>query len=80
MMATSADGKPPCFGQSRLNLGVEWGASGQAPIKGGWSELPQEVGYRCLMCPHQLECKDKAVKTYPADYEKNGEAYAKPKA
>ena len=76
---TSADGKPVCFAHSRLDLSVEYGATGSAPVKGGFSDDPKEVGYRCMMCPHHLECESKAVAAFPNDYAKNGTAYATPK-
>ena len=71
MTATSADGKPPCFAQSRGNLSIVYGANGQAPIPGGWSDKPEEVGYRCTMCPHEIECGGKAKATFPQDYVKD---------
>ena len=79
MTNTSADGKPVCFGHSRLDTSVEYGATGQAPVKGGYSEDPGEVGYRCMMCPQQLECASKAQASYPDHYAKNGAAYVMPK-
>ena len=66
VMQTSQDGKPPCFGHSRTDQTVEFG---NPPKRGGWSPLPAEVGYRCTMCPHEIACKEKALTTFPQDYQ-----------
>jgi hypothetical protein len=67
------DGKPPCFAHSRLDLSVQYGSNGNGPIYGGFSEDPTEVSYRCMGCPHMLECQSKAEATYPQDYQKSGD-------
>lgn len=64
MTQTSQDGKPPCFGKSRNDHSVTY-----QDKNCGWSPLPQEVGYRCTMCPHEIECRGKATSTFPQDYQ-----------
>ena len=66
--STSMDGKPPCFGHSRLDQTVVW-----QDVKGGWSDIVPEVGYRCLRCSHALECEGKARAQYPQDYVKDAQ-------
>lgn len=65
-VATSAlDSTPPCYGRSYRDGSVMY-----QNVAGGWNDHPSDPvrSMRCGACAHELQCKDRAMQVYPADY------------